>query len=208
MPNRTEEAQRSISKKNIRFHDPNQTGSESPDALKLDENEDFDKDIDTVKIPVKPSPNLKRAQTLEQGTTFKEWFISLFKPSAKSRALEKGKSEVLKHVDVFSIIRRFQEIDNLKACLLTEHQRVVFDNIAKPSLVINKGVNPKDKDFITIEGWDQSYRGRKEKLYESYRGLLLAEDQTEVNRQILELFENGLTDEEFDEMDRMIKQGN
>ena len=34
------------------------------------------------------------------------------------------------------------------------------------------------------------------------------EGHTEVIRQILKLFENGLDDEEFDEMERILKQAN
>ena len=139
-----------------------------------------------------------------ESTTFKEWFISNFKPSGRSKALNRGKSEVLQHVDVFSIIRRFQEIDNLKACLLNEHQRVLFDNIAKPSLVINSHLSTKDPNFITVEGWDESYRGDKNRLCEAYKKVVSQAGRTELDRQVLELFENGLDDDEFEEMGSLL----
>ena len=139
----------------------------------------------------------------QRSTPFRQWLTSKLKSSTRSKAFAKGKSEILKNVDVFSIIRRFQEIDNLKACLLTEHQRVIFDNIAKPSLVINSDRNPKDANFVTVEGWDESYQGDKDKLCKAYKSLVKLEKKTEIDRQILELFENGLDDDEFDELEAL-----
>ena len=133
-------------------------------------------------------------------TTFKEWFISVFKPSAKSKVLTRGKSEVLRQIDIFSIIRRFQEVDNLKACLLTQHQRVLFENIAKPSLVYDKSLNPRVKNFVTVKGWDQSFRGDKEKLLQAYRGLMQLEKRTEMDEQIIGLYENSLNEDEYKEL--------
>ena len=111
----------------------------------------FEQDEDQESTARKPGL-IAVTKSGQEGTPFKQWFMSNFKSSAKSKALAKGKEEVLKNVDVFSIIRRFQEIDNLKACLLTEYQRVLFDNIAKPSLVINPDRKPNDPNFITVEG--------------------------------------------------------
>ena len=42
--------------------------------------------------------------------------------------------------------------DSKRSTILTKHQRVVFGNISKPSLVVNQGVDPKDEDFITNKG--------------------------------------------------------
>ena len=122
----------------------------------------------------------------------------------RSKALIKGRTEILKHVDMFSVIRRFQEIDNLKACLLTDQQRIIFDNIAKPCLVIDPQLKPKDTEFITVSGWNESYRGHKELLYDAYKNLKHSEDITEVDRQILGLYEASLNNSEYAEMESLL----
>ena len=182
-------------------------GSELEDScFKTIELQSPNKDIEQSKLNINAptkSLGMSAAKQKNLNTTFKQWFISLFKHSSQSKALAKGKSEILKHVDIFSIIRRFQEIDNLKACLLTKHQRILFDNIAKPSLIINTDLNPKDKDFITVYGWDESYRDDKVKLYEAYRSARDSEGMTDLDRQILELYESSLNDHEYNELEAL-----
>ena len=181
---------------------PGETVTESPVKIELDVKEDFEQG-DHEKDLSRKSTMTPLTKSKQEGTTFKEWFVSNFKPSGRSKALTRGKSEVLQHVDVFSIIRRFQEIDNLKACLLNEHQRVLFDNITKPSLVINSHLSTKDPNFITVEGWDESYRGDKNRLCEAYKKVVSQAGRTELDRQVLELFENGLDDDEFEEIESL-----
>ena len=173
--------------------------------INLEVNKDLERTVDNVDIERRVTRNKTRAEKLvRKSTTFQQWLVSQFKPSMRSKALTKGRTEILKHVDMFSIIRRFQEIDNLKACLLTDQQRIIFDNIAKPCLVVDPELQPKDTDFITVNGWNESYRGNQELLYEAYRDLKHSEVMTEVDRHVLELYETSLNNREYAEMESLL----
>ena len=118
-----------------------------------------------------------------------EWIKSFISPQVNDKLLDMGTIEITRSIDILTILKRFREIDNLKLCLLSERQRVLFDNIPKPQLVIDADLDLKDKGFIEFKGWRESYEGDKEKLAEASRGLRSCDNKSSVDKQILLLFE-------------------
>ena len=100
-----------------------------------------------------------------------------------------GTTEITKNIDMMSILKRFREIDNLKLCLFSERQRILFDNIPKPQFIVNTNLDPGMHGFVRISGWVESYEGNKEKLSYAYRTLKSTENKSLIDKQLLLLYQ-------------------
>lgn len=74
---------------------------------------------------------------------------SLFLPNSlknKLNYLQEGQSYLKRYTDIYQMIKRFQEMENLKQVLLNNKQISMLNKISKPSIVNNIGFFRKNED--------------------------------------------------------------
>lgn len=91
-------------------------------------------------------------------------FLCCRKKPAKTLALENNERAITEQLDICAILRRLQEIDNLKHLLLSREQLILFNFI--PRLHINLDSSDDEKSFnpLTFIPSFSFIRARKEKL--------------------------------------------
>lgn len=118
-----------------------------------------------------------------------DWMKSFVKPDPEARLLEKGSEEILKGVDIVTIVTKFYEIEKLKACLMNDDQRALFDHLPKATLVLDADQDAKSQDAIQVHDWSKSYSSEKNKLGEIYNKLKRADTKSKLDERLLSLFE-------------------
>jgi len=118
-----------------------------------------------------------------------EWMSSFVKPDPQVKLLQKGSEEILKGVDIVTIVTKFYELEKLKACLMNEDQRALFDHLPKALLVVDADENMKAEDAVQVHDWSKSYSSDKNKLSEIYNKLKRVENKSKLDERLLSLFE-------------------
>ena len=118
-----------------------------------------------------------------------DWLKSFVKPEPQARLLEKGSEEILKGVDIVTIVTKFYEIEKLKACLMNDDQRALFDHLPKALLVLDADQDAKSQDAIQVHDWSKSYSSEKSKLSEIYNKLKRADNKSKLDERLLSLYE-------------------
>jgi len=135
----------------------------------------------THKLPERPIDNI------EIGVW--EWMRSFVKSDPQVKLLEKGSEEILKGVDIVTIVTKFYEIEKLKACLMNEDQRALFDHLPKALLVFDGDQDKKPEEAVEVHDWSKSYSSDKNKLSEIYNKVKRVENKSKLDERLLSLFE-------------------
>ena len=128
-----------------------------------------------------------------------QWLTSFVSSRPKIKAFNRAKIEISQHIDVLSIVRRFREIDNLKACLFSEQQRALFDNIPKANLIVYLESNGKKEISEEIIGLVESYEGHLDRVSRAYDAVKNCDESSEIEQRLLSLYEAGKNDQEMEE---------
>ena len=118
-----------------------------------------------------------------------QWIKSLIKPPPGKKVFDKVKTRMVQNSDILHISKRLREIDVLKACLLTDHQRIIFDKIPKPVILIQVDEdNVAAENFGEIHGWLESQEEDQNAVTEAYNALCNANNKTVLDKRLLDLY--------------------
>ena len=142
------------------------------------------------KLPVNTTnqPKTKITQSSKEAVrlSFTKWIASLVKPTPISNTMMKGKLEIEKELDFLNMIKKFREFDRLKSLVLTNDQRILFDNLPGPSAeILDKG-NPSDPN--PVRDWYCSFEGEKDSE-KAYLRIKNSEQKGEVDEKLLYWYE-------------------
>ena len=107
--------------------------------------------------------------------------------------LKEGENNLSKYIDVYQMIKRFQEMENLKIILLNQQQLGLFNNITKP-IISSKKKEPEfelvrldsgTKLANLIKRYDP--RNSKRLQTEIAKNILSNQKRNEVDERLLEL---------------------
>ena len=127
--------------------------------------------------------------------TFWEYITSFVKKSdllkEKMTVLNKGMKNIEERLDIFNIMKKFREIDKLKALLLEDDQLILFNGLPKPEVkseddlltVYNVTKVLKDSKFVDWEG-------KQEQIEASYKKLKEKPKKSKVDSKLLAIYKS------------------
>ena len=125
-----------------------------------------------------------------------EFIRSYFRPEPQVKLLSQAAEEIEGSVDHLVIIQKLLEVEKLKMCLLTVNQRILFNNLDKPTICLVEEQKKKEKAKIQEESesipviYERSSKEEKDKTpHQAYAELKGKESQTELDKQLVLLYE-------------------
>jgi len=105
--------------------------------------------------------------------------------------LNKGMKNIEERLDIFNIMKKFREIDKLKALLLEDDQLILFNGLPKPEVkseddlltVYNVTKVLKDSKFVDWEG-------KQEQIEASYKKLKEKPKKSKVDSKLLAIYKS------------------
>lgn len=140
---------------NIKRHENNLNNINPTDSDKIKQQENkefFTNDIENlIKVELTENKNWNNNEKILESKknafhlTSLDFLLSVFLPQFlrpkklrdKTVILDKAEANLNRYLDIYQMIRRFQEVENLKIVLLNKRQRSLFSNISKPNLAVN-----------------------------------------------------------------------
>lgn len=124
-----------------------------------------------------------------------EFIRSYWRAEPQVKLLSQAAEEIEGSVDHIVVIQKLLEIEKLKMCLLTEDQRILFNNLGKPTLCLaeeqkkkNEKVKKEKESVPAI--YERSREEDKTKTpHQVYTDLKVKEGQSELDKQLLLLYE-------------------
>ena len=112
------------------------------------------------------------------------------------KVLRTGISNIQDRLDIFNLLKKLREIDKLKALLLEEDHRVLFNGLPKPEI----NLSDCEADDTAPEGQKSQYEFLKgSKFIEGaadqnavlslYRGVLEKEKKTKIDQKLIEIYD-------------------
>lgn len=125
--------------------------------------------------------------------SFLKWVKSFFRPEPDIQMLSQAIEEIEATMDIATLIEKLMEIEKLKRCIMSEDQRILFDNLDKPVLVVDGSQisleeNKRDERVgeTGAGGETRSHKPTPEEIYENLKG---KEVITELEQQLILFYE-------------------
>jgi len=143
--------------------------------------------IDPEKGPVSFNNNEENVR-LNSEIGYFEWLISPIRSSNRIKLLQKGKDEVNKYLDLLVLVKKMRDIDKFKACLMTEEEKILFENVQKPELLIYENKSRKNRQ-VEVQDLFNSYETPKPGIIEQiYRIVRNKRNKTQFGEKLLLLY--------------------
>jgi len=149
------------------------------------------------KLNKKSSDNSLNYEEEEINISFVEYVFSFFRKdertAEKMAILNKGMKDISERLDIFNIMRKFREIDKLKALLLEDDQLVLFNGIPKAEMKIDESDEIKKhgspnnkllKSTIFVES-----KGKKDQIVTSYFNIQSKPKKSKIDRKLVQVYE-------------------
>ena len=115
-----------------------------------------------------------------------------FHKSHEKLQYKAGKEKITSELCITRIMKKMRELDRLKALLLTEDQRVLFDNLPKPDILgpldIPNDMERKFEEEGKKKVTDQEYLKGLAQYYFALKG---KSEKSKIDRKLLDWFETG-----------------
>ena len=111
----------------------------------------------------------------------------------KMQLLKEGKNNLSKYIDVYQMIKRFQDMDHLRIILLNQQQLSMFNHISKPTISLKKNMNELElarmDSGTKIANLFQLYGSKNPKSLddEIIENILSRQTRSDVDGRLLEL---------------------
>ena len=130
--------------------------------------------------------------------TFWEFISSHFRRRGlavqKVKSIRQGMSRIDERLDIFNILKKLREIDKLKAVLLEEHHRILFNGLPKPE------INLSDGEKETTQGYKTQFEAlkgskfveeapKREEVLESFREVMNKQVRTQTDQKLIDIYD-------------------
>lgn len=127
--------------------------------------------------------------------TLPQFIRSFWRHEPQVKLLSQAADEIEGSMDHLVVIQKLLEIEKLKMCLLTENQRILFNNLDKPTLCLAensdkksaKGEDLSEKSVTVV--YKRGGENKAKTLEQAYSELKGKDEYTELDKQLLLLFE-------------------
>jgi hypothetical protein len=149
-----------------------------------------------TKVFRKKRPVTEGSETLtEQNSIFHlgfvEWMFSWLYETPKMKIAEKIHDEIASHMDIVAIISKIHEIELLKSMLLDRNQRILFDNIFKPTIKVVFDETPHGNVYFDFEK-DEKAKGfyNCPRLVDSAIAAIKDDPLNPINQKLIDHYKN------------------
>ena len=141
---------------------------------------------------ITPLSDKKKPKNLSVG--YFEYLFAFLRPKSKQKikAIGKGSKQIMLQLDFSMLFRKLIEIDRLKMCLLTTDQRMLFDNLSKPTLNMLLRAHPgrkKLEEEMFGPEWIDETPPNISQMEEAYWNLKRGGCQSVVDQNIVSIYD-------------------
>jgi len=132
-----------------------------------------------------------------------EYFSSFVRKSQQTKekfdVLDKGMKNVRERMDILNIMKKFRELDKLKALLLEEDQLVLFNAMPKAQIRPGEPEMTANELLLNKRSFSQrilkkaafiEMRENQESMKKAYNNLRMKSDKSKIDTRLLELYNN------------------
>jgi len=113
----------------------------------------------------------------------------------KMGLLNKGVENIEERLDIFNILKKFREIDKLKALLLEHDQLMLFNAMPKPEIKLDDSSLTKKDEFSRrlikstkfIEGYETDHHHT---ITNSYQNIVKKPKKSKIDKKLLEIYDD------------------